>query len=383
MTWDHARGFDPLARNVPLFLADHPDYEIEWTRRSLRDFGVQPVEVLAEQFDIIVIDHPFCGRAKATGCLLDLKPLFPASFFVMLEKESVGPSTRSYYYGGGIWGLPTDAASQVASYRPDLLAALGFRQPPKTWDEVLELGRAATKAGRYLGLPGVQSDAACLVITLAANIGKPIGTKPDGFLPPDVFATVLDYLAELKPYCHPQSSARNPIATYDAMVAGDDIVYVPFGFGYTNYSREVVPLPIRYTTIAGPGPDPAAGALLGGAGCAISARCRDVEAAVEYLTWLHQPAHQAGAYFEAGGQPGIRTAWVSAEDDRAAGGFFSGTLETLDKAFVRPRFDGFIHAIEHMGALVHRFLADEDITRAEIIRSSNEAYARAHAEAKA
>lgn len=383
MTWDHARGFDPLQKGVPLFVADHPDFEIEWTRRSLRDFGVQPVEVLAQQYDIIVIDHPFCGRAKATGCLLDLKPLFPASFFAMLEKESVGPSTRSYYYRDGIWGLPTDAASQVASYRPDLLAALGFDHPPKRWAEVLEVGKAARKAGKYLGLPGVQSDAACLVVSLSANLGKPISPDTDRFLPADVFAEVLDYLAALKPYCHPQSSAGNPIATYDAMTAGDEIVYVPFGFGYTNYSRVGVKVPLRYTTIAGPGPDPAAGAILGGAGCAISAKCRDVEAAVEYLTWMHQPAHQAGAYFRNGGQPGIRTAWVSAEDDREAGGFFSGTLETLDKAYLRPRFDGFIHAIEHMGALVHRFLAGEDIARTEIIRSSNEAYARARAEAKA
>ena len=123
--------------------------------------------------------------------------------------------------------------------------------------------------------------------------------------------------------------------------------------------------------------------FLGGAGCAISAKCRDVEAAVTYLTWMHQPAHQAGAYFRSGGQPGLRSAWTNAEDDREAGGFFSGTLETLDKTYVRPRFDGFIHAFEHAGELVHRFLAGEDIPRAEIIRSSNEAYARARQAARA
>lgn len=383
MTWDHPRGFDPLAKGAPLFVAGHPDYEIEWTRRSLRDFGVQPVEVLAEQFDIIVIDHPFCGRAKATGCLLDLKPLFPESFLAMLERESVGPSTRSYYYGGGVWGLPTDAASQVASYRPDLLAALGFDHPPRTFAEVLALGAAARNAGKWLGLPGVQSDAACLIASLSANLGKPILPDTDYLLPPDVFDEVLDYLEQLKPFSHPKSTERNPIATYDAMVAGDEIVYVPLGFGYTNYSRVGVAKPIHYTKVAGPGPDPAAGAILGGAGCAISAGCKDIEAAVAYLTWLHQPTHQVGAYFANGGQPGLRSAWTSAADDRAAGRFFSGTLETLDKAYVRPRFDGFIPAFEHTGELVHRFLAGEDIARAEIIRSSNEAYARARAAAKA
>lgn len=382
MTWDHARGYDPLAMGVPLFTAAHPDYEIEWTRRSLRDFGVQPIEVLAEQFDIIVIDHPFCGRAKTTGCLLDLRPLFPAEFFDMLERESVGASTRSYYYAGGIWGLPTDAASQVASYRPDLLAALGFDQPPRTFADVLTLGEAARKAGKWLGLPGVQSDASCLIASYAANIGAPISPDTDHLLAPGIFDTVLGYLESLRPFCHPQSIDRNPIDTYDAMSLGDDVVYVPYGFGYTNYSRLGAKTPIRYTTVAGPGPDPVAGAMLGGAGCAISARCKDVEAAVTYLTWLHTPEHQAGAYFDNGGQPGLRSAWIDPNNDRKAGGFFSGTLETLDKAYLRPRFDGFIQAFEHVGELVHRFLAG-DGDRAGIIRSSNEVYGRARAAAKA
>ena len=166
------------------------------------------------------------------------------------------------------------------------------------------------------------------------------------------------------------------------MSSGDDVVYVPFGFGYTNYSRLGAKNPIRYTTIAGPGPDAVAGATLGGAGCAISARCRDVEEAVTYLAWLHTPEHQAGAYFQNGGQPGLRSAWTDPEDDRDAGGFFSGTLPTLDKAYVRPRFDGFIPAFEHMGELVHRYLAGEGDAHA-IIRSSNEVYARARAAAKA
>ena len=241
---------------------------------------------------------------------------------------------------------------------------------------MIALGTAARAAEKFLALPSCQSDSACLVASLAANLGKPIAPDSDVLLAPDVFATVLDHLEQLSAVSHPDSTGWNPINTYNAMSAGDDIVYVPFGFGYTNYSRAGVTNPIRFTTIAGPGADPAAGAILGGAGCAISARCADVEAAVAYLSWLHQPTFQAGAYFENGGQPGLRAAWTDARVDRAAGGFFSGTLETLDKSWLRPRFDGFIHAFEHAGLLVHRWLAGEG-DRATVIASANEAYARA------
>lgn len=380
MTWDHPRGFDPLARGAPRFAAEHPDIEVTWTRRSLRDFGVQPVEVLAESYDLIVVDHPFCGRAQATGCLVDLKPHLDPDFLDILARESVGPSTRSYHFGGGIWALPTDAACQVASYRPDLIADLGYDGAPRNYAEVIELAKAARSAGKWIALPAVQSDAACLIASLSANLGQPI--PPDGnLLPDDVFETVLDTLDELIGLAHPESTRRNPIQTYDAMSTGDDIVYVPFGFGYTNYSRRGAAKPIRFTTVAGPGPDPAAGAILGGAGCAVSSSCRDLDAALTYMRWLHDPAHQAGDYFRFGGQPGLRSAWTSPENDAEAGAFFSGTLETIDKAYLRPRFDGFIHGFEHMGLLISRYLAG-DGSRAEVIRSSQDSYSRAAERAK-
>jgi multiple sugar transport system substrate-binding protein len=384
MTWDHPRGYDPLANNLDLFMAEHPDIEIEWSRRSLRDFGVQSIEMISESFDIIVVDHPFCGRAKATGCLLDLRLLFPPVFLETLTRESVGPSTRSYDYAGGLWGLPTDAAAQVASYRPDLLAALGFSAPPRSFEEVLTLGNAARKVGKTLALPACQTDASCLVASLAANLGTPISGEGAQLLPPDVFGMVLDALEELIALSHPSSIDWNPIRTYDAMSSGDDIVYVPLAFGYSNYARQGVAEPLRFTTFAGPGADPAAGAILGGAGCAISAKCQDVGAAVTYLTWLHQPEHQANAYFEAGGQPGLRSAWTDPVVDCAAGGFFSGTLETLDKAYLRPRFDGFIDAFEHLGLLVHQWLAgDRKLDRVALIQSINTTYARARDGARA
>ncbi|MEQ1956534.1 ABC transporter substrate-binding protein [Mesorhizobium sp. CN2-181] len=379
ITWDHPRGYQPLAANTRRFTAEHPGIEVEWTRRSLRDFGVQPIEDLAQRYDLLVIDHPWSGRAKSLGSLLDLRPLFPREFHAMLADQTVGPSTRSYDYGG-IWGLPTDAAAQVASYRSDLLAALGFDGPPKTAAEVLALGKAARKAGKWLAMPSCQSDATCLVVTLSANLGKPMLEKADRMLDADTFNTVLDYLAELEPLTIPASREWNPIATYNAMSTGDDIVYVPFAFSYTNYSRLGARKPIRFTTIAGPGPDPKAGAILGGAGCAISAKCAEVDAAVTYLSWVHRPEHQAGDYFSEGGQPGLRAAWTDPECDRQAGGFFSGTLETMDKAFLRPRFDGFIPASEHMGMLVHRWLKG-DGDRATLISESNDIYARASEQA--
>lgn len=375
ITWDHSRGYDPLAENTARFTAAHPGIEVEWSRRSLRDFGVQPIEDLARQFDLLVIDHPFSGRARALGCLLDLRPLFPSEFHAMLARESVGPSTRSYDYDG-LWALPTDAACQVASYREDLLAELGFDAPPQTFDAVLDIGRRARRAGKYITLPTCQTDSSCLVATISANLGHPMLARDDKMLEPAVFEATLGYLRELVELTNPESRDWNPIQTYDAMVRRDDLVYLPFAFGYTNYARAGVARPLAFADIAGPGQDPRAGAILGGAGCAISAHCRNVDAAVTYLTWVHQPAHQAGDYFIHGGQPGLRAAWTAPAVNAACGNFFSRTLETIDKAFLRPRFDGFIPAYEHMALAVHRWLKHGGDTAA-LIADANDTYARA------
>lgn len=39
--------------------------------------------------------------------------------------------------------------------------------------------------------------------------------------------------------------------------------------------------------------------------------------------------------------------------DAAANGFFSSTLPALDRAYLRPRFDGFLSFQDDAGAVIH------------------------------
>jgi multiple sugar transport system substrate-binding protein len=58
---------------------------------------------------------------------------------------------------------------------------------------------------------------------------------------------------------------------------------------------------------------------------------------------------QKGIYTESGGQPAYRAAWL---DDRAnfiTGNFFRSTLQSMDNAYVRPRYNGFLHFQENAG----------------------------------
>lgn len=355
ISWDHPRGFDCLAANVPAFEAANPDIEVIWERRSLKQFGEQPIDMLAEHYDLIVLDHPFVGHGSASGCLVDIAPIIGQGAVDAMLDDSVGKSSASYHWEGGVYGLPTDAAAQVASYRPDLLRELG-RDVPGTFAETLALAKAATAEGKTIATPACPTDAMCLVLSFTANLGEPLGDEPGRFWDRQALVEALAHIEELVGASHPSSLGWNPIQTYEAMSKTDDIAYVPFAFGYSNFSRLGVTKPILFTDVAGPGRDPKAGALLGGAGCAVTKSATDYEAIGRYLRFVHDPAHQRGAYFDEGGQPGSRTAWLDERVNQRSQNFFRDTLETLDKSFLRPRFTGFLDFFEEGGEIVHAHL---------------------------
>lgn len=50
---------------------------------------------------------------------------------------------------GQLWGLPVAASARAMYYNVDLLAEVGFEEPPATWDEVVEVAQALKEAGHY------------------------------------------------------------------------------------------------------------------------------------------------------------------------------------------------------------------------------------------
>ncbi|MEX1117357.1 MAG: hypothetical protein WEB60_01055, partial [Terrimicrobiaceae bacterium] len=96
ITWDHSRALPPLVATAQRYEETHAGVRIRWEKRSLHEFGHMSVEVLAERFDLVVIDHPWAGFAFARGLFLDLFPLMDASAGDDLRQNSVGPSFGSY-----------------------------------------------------------------------------------------------------------------------------------------------------------------------------------------------------------------------------------------------------------------------------------------------
>lgn len=352
ITWNHTRGYLPLVAAAQRFSDARPGVDIVWQRRSLQEFADFPIERLAERFDMIVIDHPFVGYAAAHPVLTPLDEALPEAYLADQRVNSVGASYPSYEYGEHLWALAIDAATPVASWRRDVLARHDV-EIPVTWEDLLALARRGLVA-----LPAIPVDAMMATFMLCLALGEEPCESRERMVSEATGIVALELLKELVGLCDPVCLSRNPIRTYEAMVGGEAIGYCPWAYGYANYARNdytdhplcfggLVELDGRRLR-----------STLGGTGLAISRTCRDVELAVEYAGYVASADVQRGMYVMAGGQPGHRSAWSDGDVNRMTNGFFADTLPTLDEAWLRPRYDGYIPFQDRAGEAVTEYLAE-------------------------
>ncbi|MGG1554027.1 ABC transporter substrate-binding protein [Paenibacillus ferrarius] len=377
MTWSHERGLNPLLAASQAFRESESNVEIEWDARSLQDFELYPLELLADAYDLIMIDHPHIGTAVEKRLLMPLNGLIDADFLKDQERHSTGLSYASYTYQGLQWALPVDAAAQVSACRTDLMNAVGI-EAPRTWEEVLQLAGRLPE-GQHIGLPLVPVHAYSTFFTLCAQFADRAYWSEELDLPEDVGVAVLELLIDLMPVLHPQSVHCDPIDMLNQMGTTIEIAYVPLIYGYSNYAREGFrPFVTSFTNIPSSGGKPS-GSMIGGVGLAISSKCKHPELAARFAVMTASPEFQRTTFFLNDGQPGHRCAWLDPEVNRLSRGFFEQTLDTLTNGSMRPRFDGYITFQEQAGHLIRDTLMQGGRDLRPVVRQLNDMYRRSRA----
>jgi multiple sugar transport system substrate-binding protein len=333
MTWSHARGYDPMVACSKLW-QEKAGVTITWDKRSLQDFESFPVETLAREYDLIVIDHPHVGQITAENCLMPLDLPGREAEWAALQQGSLGESYPSYNWQGRQWGFPIDAAAQVQAWRPDRLPA-----PLKTWSEVLDLAKAG-----QLALPLRPPHVLMSFFTLAGNLGHPCAVTGPELIDIRHGVEVYDRLSVLAVHLDRACFDQDPIAIYERMSQPDSrIACVPLTYGYVSYARAGFrSAHIAFADIPAAGGNGPVGSSLGGTGIAVSARSTHREAAIDFAYWIASAEIQSGPYAAAGGQPGHAAAWASPEVNAPVDGFYAKTRATLDGSWVRPRHDGYM-----------------------------------------
>jgi multiple sugar transport system substrate-binding protein len=177
----------------------------------------------------------------------------------------------------------------------------------------------------------------CAFLTLCANAGAPAAIDAAQLVEPEIGFAAVEVLDELYRLGPTGALEWEQPDVLERLTAGDELVYVPLVFGFVTYARaDRVRYPCRFLDVPSAGAGPI-GAILGGAGLAVSATSPHPQAAAAFAAFASGADAQRSLVGPAGGQPGSRTAWTDPELDGASGGFFSGTTATIERAWVRPR----------------------------------------------
>lgn len=350
-TWGHERGYGPLKK----LNAQHPDLfpaDVNWDVRTLQEFADQPMSELSKKYDLIVFDHPWIGEIAAKEYFYPLDDLLSKEYIDDQARNSVGPSHKSYIWGGKLYGIQIDAAGHVSAKRPDLLAKHGLTIP-ETWRETLSL--AEELQSKRLPLITLSLDPVniwCLYMTLAANKKFDPYTNGQTVLDRKDSAEILEFIIALAKFGPSSAFDWNPINVLDEMSSTNNLLYCPSLFGYSNYSvagfRDHL-VEFGHIPSAGFGH---IGGIIGGAGIGITKSCKHPEVAAKVIEVLGSPTIQRTLYQTLGGQPGHRGAWVDKELNARTFNFFTNTLQNLDNGYLRPRFPGFIEIQTNCGDIM-------------------------------
>lgn len=231
ITWNHTRGYISIVAASQRYMELHTDVEISWDKRSLQHFADYPIQKLAEQYDLLIIDHPWAGFAADKNILVPLDQVLPPEFMADQVVNSVGKSHMSYNFDGYQSALAVDAATPVASYRHDLFAKEGL-DFPETWEDLMALAKRGKVA--FAGIP---IDTLMNFYMLCYTQGEEPFHSKESVISTAMGLQVLDQLRELTNYCTEEMLDWNPIKVMEAMSTREDIYYCPFAYGYSNYAR--------------------------------------------------------------------------------------------------------------------------------------------------
>ena len=368
IAWNHTRGFTSVVATAQRFEELHPGVSITWEKRSLQAFADVSLARLAAEFDLIIMDHPHTALAATEGLLLPFEDWLPAEFLADQTANSVGGSHNSYRWHDQQWTLATDAATPVATWRPDLIAKYNLALP-QTWEDVLDLARRG-----FVTVSAFPIDVLMHSYMFSTALGGEVFAG-DTLAPEEILTAALAEIRRLVELCDPACLGRNPIRTHEWMSQTEDAraAYCPFAYGYSNYSR---PRYAQHLLKAGglvTFNSRRLRSTLGGAGTAVSSQTRHRRTAMDFAQFIASPAVQKGIYFQGGGQPGHRGAWLDDAVNVASANFFRDTLQTLDEALLRPQFPGYM-AFQDAGTPVAHACIAGQTKPAEAARELNRLY---------
>jgi len=215
--------------------------------------------------------------------------------------------------GGTSYGIPWYVDTRVLFYRPDLLAAAGYPQPPRTWAAWLDAMRrlkARMGPGQFpILLPTNEWPQPVILGMQSGGTLLRDGGRYGAFRDP-AFQRGFDfYLTLFREGLAPRVSASEVSNRYQEFARGNLAMMITGPWEMGEFAHRV-PANIPWATAPLPGPDGPGVSLAGGASLVLFRGSRQKEAAWRLIAFLSETAQQARFYQLTGDLPARRSAWA-------------------------------------------------------------------------
>jgi multiple sugar transport system substrate-binding protein len=260
--------------------------------------------------DVSQLGNTWVPEFQALGALEPLDALAAAS-----------ASTPRADYFAGIWdtnvidgrtyGLPWYVDTRVLFYRPDLLAAAGYPQPPTTWAgwmDAMRKMKARMGANQHpILLPTNEWPQPVILGMQSGGTLLRDGGRYGDFSNPDFRRGFQFYVDLFREGLAPRVSASEISNRYQEFERGNVGMVITGPWEIGEFTRRVTSVP--WATAPLPGPDGPGVSLAGGASLVLFRGSKQKDAAWKFIQYLSEPATQAQFYELTGDLPARRSAW--------------------------------------------------------------------------
>lgn len=263
--------------------------------------------------DVAQLGNTWIPEFATIGALAPLEAAIATSPVVVPEDYFAGV-WKTNEFEGKHYGVPWYVDTRLLFYRRDLLARAGFQQPPRTWDEWLEMLteiQARAKPGSTAMFLPLNEPEPLLAFalqqedTLLRDGGRFGNFRSDGFRRALGFYTSL-FARGLAP----QAGSAQIGNLWDEFARGNFVFYVSGPWQIGELQRRLpAALSTSWTTAPLPGRSGPGASLAGGSSLVVFEASQKKAAAWKLIEYLSEPEVQQRFYELTGDLPPRRSTW--------------------------------------------------------------------------
>jgi multiple sugar transport system substrate-binding protein len=316
--WAMGREGEVVVQLVPEFERRHPGVrvrvqQIPWSaahEKLLTAFvgGAMP--------DVFQAGNTWLPELAAVGALEPLDERIASSTSVVPADYFPGIFDTNVVDGHTV-GVPWYVDTRLLFYRPDLLAAAGYSDPPRTWEAWKDAMERVTRQGgpgRFAILLPLREWQAPVILALQQGAELLRDGDRFGNFESPAFRTAFDFYLDLfRRGLAPRAGDTQVTNVYQDFAAGTFALYVTGPWNIAEFGHRLA-ADVPWATA--PLPAPREGAvglsLAGGASLAVARGTRRADVAWQLAEYLSEPAQQVQFHRLTGDLPARMSAWHDA-----------------------------------------------------------------------